>query len=159
MSNGRIGLEKLVPSRGRSHLIAPVADAKQCNTMPTKLERTSPSGQVYFRTKFGNTSLSAQCKHRQSQMPLFGIQIFLSKARVGRIYCRQICAFTYVVEVLKHHENPDVWIAATLAMSTSAKRITVNIGCKDITSIISRYFRTAGTWRGVFEPSTVACDE
>ena len=86
--NGRNGLEKLVPSRGRSHLIAPVADAKQCNTMTTKLERTSLSGQVYFRTKFGNTSLSAQCKHRQSQMPLFGIQIFLSEAEVGTIYYR-----------------------------------------------------------------------
>ena len=85
--NGRNGLEKLVPSRGRSHLIAPVADAKQCNTMPTKLVKTSLSGQVYFRTKFENTSLSAQCKHRQSQMPLFGIQIFLSEARVGTIYC------------------------------------------------------------------------
>ena len=78
-------------------------------------------------------------------MPLFGIQIFLSKAGIGRIYCRQICAFTYVAEALRYHGNPDVWIAATPAMSTGAKRITVNIGCKDITSIISRYFRTAGT--------------
>ena len=97
MWNGRSGLEKLVPSRGRSHLIAPVADAKQCNTMPTKLERTSPSGQVYFRTKFGNTSLSAQCKHRQSQMPLFGTQLFLSEADVGTIYCRQHirCAYRH----------------------------------------------------------------
>ena len=85
--NGRNGLEKLVPSRGRLHLIAPVADAKQCNTMPTKLVKTSLSGQVYFRTKFENTSLSAQCKHRQSQMPLFGIQIFLSEAEVGTMYC------------------------------------------------------------------------
>ena len=41
----------------------------------------------------------------------------------------------------------------------SAKHNNVNIGCKDITSIISRYFRTAGTWRGVFEPSTAASDE
>ena len=86
-------------------------------------------------------------------------QIFLSNAESGRIYSRQIYAFTYVVEVLKHHENPDVWITAMPVMSTSAKRVTVNIGCKDITSIISRYFRTAGTWRGVFEPSTAACDE
>ena len=86
------------------------------------------------------------------------IQIFLSKARVGRIYSRQIYAFTYVVEVLKHHENPDVWIAATLVMSTGAKRITVNIGCKDITLIISRYVEHASTRRGVFEPSTAACE-
>ena len=159
MPNGRNGLEKLVPSRGRSHLIAPVADAKQCNTMPTKLERTSLSGQVYFRTKFGNTSLSAQCKHRQSQMPLFGIQIFLSKAETGRIYSHQIYTFVYVIDVLKHRRNLDVEIVATHVMSTSAKHVTVNIGCKDITSIISRYFRTAGTWRGIFEPSTVASDE
>ena len=41
----------------------------------------------------------------------------------------------------------------------SAKHNNINIGCKDITSIISRYFRTAGTWRGVFEPSTAASDE
>ena len=158
MLNGRSGLEKLVPSRGRSHLIAPVADAKQCNTMSTRFDRTSPSVQVYFRTKFGNTSLSAQCKHRQSQMPLFGIQIFLSNAERGRICSRQIYAFTYVVEVLKHHENLDVWIVATLVMSTSAKRITVNIGCKDITLIISRYVEHASTRRGIFEPSTAACE-
>ena len=43
--------------------------------------------------------------------------------------------------------------------TNSAKHNNVNIGCKDITSIISRYFRTAGTWRGVFEPSTAASDE
>ena len=41
----------------------------------------------------------------------------------------------------------------------SAKHNSINIGCKDITFIISRYFRTAGTWRGVFEPSTAASDE
>ena len=41
----------------------------------------------------------------------------------------------------------------------STKHNNVNIGCKDITLIISRYFRTAGTWRGVFEPSTAASDE
>ena len=41
----------------------------------------------------------------------------------------------------------------------SAKHNNVNIGCKDITSIISRYFRTAGIRRGVFEPSTAASDE
>ena len=80
------------------------------------------------------------------------IQIFLSKAETGRIYCRQIYAFTYVIEVLKHHENPDVWMAATLVMSAGAKRITVNIGCKDITLIISRYVEHASTWRGIFEP-------
>ena len=91
-------------------------------------------------------------------MPLFGIQIFLSKAETDRIYSRQIYAFTYVVEVLKHHENLDVWIAATLVMSTSAKRITVNIGCKDITLIISRYVEHASTRRGIFEPSTAACE-
>ena len=43
--------------------------------------------------------------------------------------------------------------------ANSAKHNNINIGCKDITSIISRYFRTAGTWRGVFEPSTAASDE
>ena len=92
-------------------------------------------------------------------MPLFGIQIFLSKAEAGRIHSHQIYTFVYVTEVLKHRRNPDVEIVATHVMSTSAKHITVNIGCKDITSIISRYFRTAGTWRGVFEPSTAASDE
>ena len=43
--------------------------------------------------------------------------------------------------------------------TNSTKHNNVNIGCKDITLIISRYFRTAGTWRGVFEPSTAASDE
>ena len=91
-------------------------------------------------------------------MPLFGIQIFLSKAGVGRIYSGQIYTFVYVTKALKHRKNPDVWIAATLAMSTSAKRITVNIGCKDITLIISRYVEHASTRRGIFEPSTAACE-
>ena len=99
-------------------------------------------------------SCVALIKHRQSQMPLFGIQIFLSNAETGTIYSHQIYTFVYVTEVLKHRRNPDVEIVATHVMSASAKHITVNIGCKDITSIISRYFRTAGTWRGIFEPST-----
>ena len=43
--------------------------------------------------------------------------------------------------------------------TNSTKHNNVNIGCKDITLIISRYFRTAGTRRGVFEPSTAASDE
>ena len=46
----------------------------------------------------------------------------------------------------------------TIVMSTGAKRITVNIGCKDITLIISRYVEHASTWRGISEPSTAACD-
>ena len=44
----------------------------------------------------------------------------------------------------------------TIVMSTSAKRITANIGCKDITLIISRYVEHASTWRGISEPSTAA---
>ena len=41
----------------------------------------------------------------------------------------------------------------------SAKHNNVNTGCRDITFIIRRYFRAAGTWRGVFEPSAAASDE
>ena len=41
----------------------------------------------------------------------------------------------------------------------STKHNNVNTGCRNITFIIRRYFRAAGTWRGIFEPSTVASDE
>ena len=41
----------------------------------------------------------------------------------------------------------------------SAKRSTVNKQLYDVTNIMCRYFRAAGTWRGIFEPSTVASDE
>ena len=40
--------------------------------MTTRLESTSLSGQVYFRTKLGSTSLSTQCKYRRLQMSLLG---------------------------------------------------------------------------------------
>ena len=82
-------------------------------------------------------------------MPLFGIQIFLSKAEAGRIHSHQIYTFVYVTEVLKHRRNPDVEIVATHVMSTSAKHITVNIGCKDITYHSSRYSSLAADAKNV----------
>ena len=85
-------------------------------------------------------------------------KFFSPKLGDGGIYSCQIYAFAYVVEVVKHHGNPDIGMAVTHAMLTSAKRITVNIGCKDITLIISRYVEHASTWRGISEPSTAACE-
>ena len=102
---------------------------------------------------FMTTFFAGICFNEHAQ-----IQIFLSKAVDGGIYSCQIYAFAYVVEVVKHHGNPDIGMAVTHAMSTSAKRITVNIGCKDITLIISRYVEHASTWRGISEPSTAACE-
>ena len=40
----------------------------------------------------------------------------------------------------------------------SAKRSTLNKQLYDVTNIMRRYFRAAGTWRGVFEPSTAASE-
>ena len=42
--------------------------------------------------------------------------------------------------------------------TNSTKHNNVNIGCKDITLIISRYVEHASTRRGIFEPSTAACE-
>ncbi len=41
-----------------------ISNGHQGNTMPTRLENTLPSVQVYFRTKLGNTSLSTQCNEK-----------------------------------------------------------------------------------------------
>ena len=46
--------------------------------MSTRFDRTSPSVQVYFRTKFGNTSLSAQCIYPQNHILKFFIRSFVS---------------------------------------------------------------------------------